>query len=105
MAYSETIAALAVKKLASLGKIRTRKMFGALAIYCDDVLFAAIMDDHFTLKVTDSLIPIFEEHGMEAHVINGRPIKMPYYNVSPKILDDDKELLKWAKQSIKKLKK
>lgn len=104
MAYSETIADLAVAKLASLGEIRTRKMFGALAIYCDDVLFAAIMDDQFTLKVTDSLIPIFEKHGMKAHVLNGRPIKMPYFDVSPKILNDDKELLKWAKQSIDILK-
>lgn len=104
MAYSKTIAASVEKKLAGLGEIRTKKMFGALAIYCDDVLFAAVMNDNFTLKVTDSLISIFEENGMERHVFDDRPIKMPYYNVSTKIIDDQKELHKWALQTINHIK-
>jgi len=60
MAFSKSIATFASDQLNGIGKIRTKKMFGALAFYCEDTLFAAVMDDKFTLKAKGDLVDVFK---------------------------------------------
>lgn len=106
MAYSESIANFAKDQLSVLGTIRTKKMFGALAFYCEDVLFAAVMDDAFTLKAKDeSLQQEYMNVGMKRHAIEGRDIKMPYFDVPASILEDSDVLKKWALKSLTAVKK
>lgn len=47
-------------QLASLGgRIRTRKMFGEYALYCDEKVVALICDDQLFVKITEkTAIPI-----------------------------------------------
>ncbi len=95
MAYSETRAKSVIAKLKTLGIIRPKKMFGALAIYCDDVLFAAVMEDEFCLRAKKpSLEQDFLEKGFTRHVVPGRDIKMPYFNVPEDIVQSTPKLLK-----------
>lgn len=106
MAFSESIATFATDQLEGLGSIRTKKMFGALAFYCDDTLFAAVMDDAFTLKAKDEdLQQEFVEQGFTRHKLDGRDIKMPYFDVTPTVLEDSDELKIWAAKSLNAVKK
>ncbi|MFZ2199323.1 MAG: TfoX/Sxy family protein [Microgenomates group bacterium] len=51
---SDTIIYLS-DQLTSLGsRIRTRKMFGEYAMYCDEKVVALICDDQVFVKITDS---------------------------------------------------
>ncbi len=101
MAFSDSIASFAIDQLDGLGHIRTKKMFGALAFYCDDVLFGAVMDDAFTLKAKDEeLQKEFIGQGLTRHKLKGRDIKMPYFDVTPSILENREELKTWALKSL-----
>lgn len=105
MAYSESIASFVEDQLAGLGELRTKKMFGALAFYCDEVLFGAVMGDRFTLKAKGALQEEFESNGMTRHKIDGRDIKMPYFNVTSEDLENQDQLKELALQSINAFKK
>lgn len=105
MAYSESIATFVKDQLSGIGQLRTKKMFGALAFYCDDILFGAVMDEYFTLKAKGLLQEEFESMGMTRHQIKGRDIKMPYFDVTSDILENREELLKWTSISLNALKK
>jgi len=101
MAYSESIASFVEDQLSGLGELRTKKMFGALAFYCDEILFGAVMDDHFTLKAKGELEKKFEAIGMKRHVIQGRDMQMPYFDVSTADLENSDQLKELAMLSIK----
>lgn len=105
MAYSESIASFVEDQLTGLGELRTKKMFGALAFYCDEVLFGAVMGEHFTLKAKGALRDEFESVGMTRHKIDGRDIKMPYFNVSSTVLDNQDQLKELSLKSIHAFKK
>lgn len=106
MAYSKSIASFIQDQLSELGELRTKKMFGALAIYCDDILFAAVMDESFTLKAKDDTLQAeFIELGMTRHTIKGRDIKMPYFDVPAALLEDRDALKTLALKSITTQKK
>lgn len=105
MAFSESIASFVEDQLAGLGELRTKKMFGALAFYCDELLFGAVMEDNFTLKATGTLREEFEKIGMTRHQIKGRDIKMPYFDVTSEVLENRDQLKKLANQSLNTLKK
>lgn len=42
-----------VEQMSGTGEIRSRKMFGEHAIYCDDKVVALVCDDTLFLKITD----------------------------------------------------
>jgi len=93
MAYSETRAEQILPLLEELGAIRTKKMFGALAIYCDDILFAAVMDDEFCLRAKEpTLEQEFLDAGYVRHELHGRDVKMPYFDMPDELLDSWSEL-------------
>jgi len=104
MAYSESIATFVEDQLSGIGYLRTKKMFGALAFYCDDFLFGAVMNENFTLKAQASIQGEFEAVGMTRHQIKGRDIKMPYFDVTSEILENRDQLLKWTSLSLNALK-
>jgi TfoX/Sxy family transcriptional regulator of competence genes len=105
MAYSETRATEVLAKLETLGTIRTKKMFGALAIYCDDVLFAAVMDDEFCLRAK---IPTLEQDFLAIefvrHELPGRDLKMPYFDIPDQIVNSKAQFHKLCKKVIQTIK-
>lgn len=85
-----------VADLASLGDVRSKKMFGGVGIFGDDVMFV-IVDSagNVFLRVDDGNRDRFEAAGAEKH---GR---MPYYAVPAAVLNDEAALLEWAGGSLR----
>lgn len=52
MASSQTIVYFITDQIALPGRVRTRKMFGEYALYCDEKVVALICDDQLFVKPT-----------------------------------------------------
>ena len=53
MASSQKTVDYITEQMRSAGNIRSRKMFGEYAIYCDDKVVALVCDDQLFLKITE----------------------------------------------------
>ena len=83
------------QRLAPLGDIRTRKMFGGFGVFEADTMFALVdSSGGIFFKADESNLNRFEEAGSEKHA------RMPYYQLPEAVLDDDKYLQEWALASI-----
>ena len=85
-----------IQKLAGIGSVSYRKMFGGYGIFESDSMFALITSEgkiHF--KVDPSNQKRFDDAGSVKHG------KMPYFEVPTNVLKNEQELYEWAKTSIK----
>ncbi|MFC1922098.1 TfoX/Sxy family protein [Chloroflexota bacterium] len=83
-------------RLAGLGNVRVKKMFGGYGIFEGDKMFALIdSNGRVFFKVDDTNRARFEESGSEKHS------RMPYFSVPVEVLSDDDLLEEWARKSIK----
>src|SRR3954470_16925286 len=91
-----------LEQLERLGGVTSRRMFGAVGLYRDDVFFALIDDDTLYFKVDDSTRPDYESRGMAAfRPYKNRPeVSMTYFTVPADVLDDAEELVTWARRSV-----
>jgi DNA transformation protein len=53
MASDQKIVDFITEQMLGAGDIRSRKMFGEYAIYCDDKVVALVCDNHLFLKITE----------------------------------------------------
>lgn len=89
-------------QLSGFARIGTRRMFGAVGLYADDVFFGLIADDVLYLKVDDT--------NREDYVVRGggpfRPyadepgFSMSYFAVPAEVLEDADELKQWARKAL-----
>jgi DNA transformation protein and related proteins len=91
-----------LEQLERTGRVTSRRMFGGIGLYCDDVFFGLIDDDTLYFKVNDTTRADYEKRG-------GKPFKpyadrpevsMSYITVPADILDDAEELVSWARRSV-----
>jgi len=101
MAVSNSYLAFVLEQLAGVPSVVTRRMFGGVGIYSDEVFFAVIDNDTLFFKVDDGLRPHYVERGMPPfQPIPGKAAMTGYYQVPPSVLEDADELARWAGQSI-----
>ncbi|MCM2373592.1 TfoX/Sxy family protein [Aporhodopirellula aestuarii] len=93
-------AEMLVEKLATLGDITSRKMFGGYGIFESGSMFALVTSEGIAhLKADDSNIAKFEKAGAKQH---GR---MPYYEIPASVLTNTRSLRSWATASLAVAKK
>lgn len=103
MALSDGYAAFIEERLAGLGTIRIKKMFGGAGVYCQDLFFALLDDDMLYFKADDVSRAEFEAAGLRRFVFepkNGPPVPMSYYAAPDSVFDDDDEMRLWAGRAI-----
>ncbi|NND65543.1 MAG: TfoX/Sxy family protein [Gammaproteobacteria bacterium] len=101
MTVSQDYKDYVIEQLAELDVVRTKRMFGGVGIYSDDIFFALIENDTLRFKVDDSNKQDYIDCGMEPF----KPYKnkntiMSYYEVPVEILEDIEALTHWARKSI-----
>ena len=88
-------------QLAELGTVTSRKMFGGVGLYCDDVFFGIIARDELYLKVDDKTRGRYERAGNRPFKpYPGRPTTMKYYGVPLEVLESSVELTRWAQAAV-----
>lgn len=100
MAVSESYLFFVEEQLGRVAAVRSRRMFGGVGLYADDVFFAVIADDELYLKVDGETREAYTARGMEPF----RPYKdersMEYYQLPAEILEDVDELSVWVRDAV-----
>lgn len=91
------------ERLAPLGGIRVRRMFGAYGLYSGELFFAIVSDDVFYVKADALSVAEFEREGLEPFTYamkDGSLQSLRYYPLPESAIDDDLEFLRWARKGI-----
>jgi len=101
MAVSESYLAFVIEQLEGLRGVVTKRMFGGIGIYRNEMFFAVIDNDTLFFKVDDELRQRYRSAGMPAFApMPGKPAMEGYYQVPPDVLEDAARLDEWARASI-----
>lgn len=84
-----------MEKLAPLGSVTGRGMFGGYGIFFDGKMFALIANDTLYFKAGDANRQRYSDAG-SAQFMD----RMPYFEVPVDVLEDDDALREWANESI-----
>ena len=104
MAVDEALLAEARERLAGLGEVTSRKMFGGVGFWESGDMFA-LMDSESRVyfKTDDATRPRYEAAGSEAFApqMKGRaPMTMPYHEVPAAVWPDDAQLQAWGADAV-----
>ena len=103
MPYSDDYLQYVLEQLAGLRSAVSRRMFGGVGLYHDELFFGLIDSDTLYFRVDDENRPDYEALGMARF----RPYKdkpmlsFNYYEVPAHILENADELVVWARRSLK----
>lgn len=101
MPVDPTFRAFVEDQLAELLPVRTRRMFGGVGIYTDDLFFALVDDDVLYLKVDDTNRADFETRGCRPFQPLGPDTKpMSYWSVPGDLLEDPEALRPWVEKAV-----
>ncbi|MQR02286.1 TfoX/Sxy family protein [Glaciimonas soli] len=103
MAKKNEYVAWLCEQLAPLGSLRVKSMFGGYGLYCDELFFAIIYDDMLFLKADSMSEAEWVAQGLEQftyELSNGRIGAMKYYMPPEAALEDQQELLVWARKAL-----
>jgi DNA transformation protein len=85
---------LVLEKLASLGAVTGKSMFGGFGVFHEGEMFGLISNDVLYLKADGSNRAEYEKRSSRQY----KP--MPYFNVPADIFEDNNELRTWAEKSV-----
>jgi DNA transformation protein len=88
-------------RLAVLGEVTSRAMFGGHGIYWRGVIFAILFQDRLHLKVDDGTRVDYLARGMGPFRPNERQTLRSYSEVPPEVAADGEELVSWVKEAIR----
>lgn len=104
MSYSQSFADELLDLMKGVGRVSTKKMFGALGYYQGPTIFACLFDgDVFYLKAAGALADELKGLGSKPFIYegkSGKKINMPYWTAPPACLDDADEMLAWCKKAL-----
>jgi DNA transformation protein and related proteins len=103
MPVSANFLSYVIDQLRGLGAVRTRRMFGGIGVYCDDLFFGLIDDDVVYFKVADSNRADYTSRGSKAFrpiADDPNAVSMSYFNVPEEVLEDSDEVRRWARRSV-----
>jgi DNA transformation protein len=88
-------------RLAVLGEITSRPLFGGHGLYWRDVIFGMVFRDRLYFKVDEESKGDYLARSMGPFRPNDRQTLKSYYEVPPEVLDDREALLSWAREAIR----
>ena len=100
MAVNEAYLKYIEDQLTDFGSIEIKRMFGGIGIFKEGFMFGKIGGDTFRLKVDKTNQKEYEEKGMKPFYSEKKKKGMPYWEVPQDVLEDRKELAKWANTSF-----
>jgi DNA transformation protein and related proteins len=102
MAVTPDFCRYVLEQLDGLGRVKSRRMFGALGLYCDGTFFGLIASDVLYFRVGDSNRGDYEARRMgRFRPYRDRPhLSMNYCEVPGDVLEDAEECILWARRSV-----
>lgn len=103
MPVSDEYITYLLDRMAHVGTITHRRMFGGAGLYCDGLFFAIIVDDVLYFKVDDTNRPDYEAEGSGPFTFTtdrGTEV-MNYYEVPIDVLENKDNVKQWAEKALK----
>ena len=101
MAVSQSFLTYVLEQVAGVRGVTSRRMFGGVGLYSDDIFFAVLDNDTLFFKVNDTTRPRYVKRRMPPFMpIPGKPAMSSYYQVPPGVLEDADELAAWAREAV-----
>jgi len=102
MAVQPQYLAYLLEQLERLGRLRSRRMFGGVGLYCGELFFGIIDDDTVFFKSDASNSADYTARNMPRFMpFPQRPeAVMAYYQVPADIIEDAESLVAWARKSV-----
>ena len=101
MTVSQEFQDYVTDQLSVAGSILPKRMFGGVGLYADGIFFALIANDILYQKVDDTNRQDYKSAGMDAfRPYPDKTRSMQYFEVPVDVLEDQQELLAWARKSI-----
>jgi DNA transformation protein and related proteins len=101
VSVSRDYLAYVVDQLAPFAQVVTRRMFGGVGLYSQELFFGLIDDDTLYLKVDDTNRADYTERGCEPFRPFADVASMSYFRVPAEVLEDAEELAQWARKSLR----
>jgi len=88
--------------LGSLGKVRSRRMFGGHGLYVDDVFLAIVFDDRLYLKVDAQTRSAFEAQSCPPFVYGsaGTSVSLSYFCAPDDAMESPALMQPWARLAL-----
>ena len=86
--------------LGTLPELSVRRLFGGAGVYAVDTIFGIHYDQRLYLKTDEDTRPAFVARGCDALRARSGTVLTAYYEVPPEVLDDEEELLSWARRAL-----
>jgi DNA transformation protein len=101
MPVTEEFRVWVVDQLTAVRPVRTRRMFGGIGVYADDLFFALMDDDVVYFKVDDATRIDFEAAGSHPfRPFEGASEMNGYWSVPADVLEDTDALAAWVGKSV-----
>jgi DNA transformation protein and related proteins len=89
------------ERMAVLGEVRAKKMFGGHGIYVDEIFCALIANDALWFKVDAVNRPDYEARGLPAfRPFDDQTMVMSYCLVPDEVLERDAAMEQWGRRAI-----
>jgi DNA transformation protein and related proteins len=93
---------LVLRQLHGLGVLRTRKMFGGLYIYCNDLFIATVHDGKLYFKANAMTAPKFIalNRPVFSYPKEGGIATLQYYQAPPEVFDNIDAMEHWGRIAL-----
>ncbi len=89
------------ERLAPLGKVRARTMFGGWGIYVDGRFCAIVHRDALYFKADDLSRPEFESKGLQPFKpFANQAMVLSYYDAPAEVFEDDAAMIAWGRRAL-----
>ena len=81
-----------------VGSVTIKRMFGGLGIFRHGLMFGLVADGRVCLKADEQTTQDFIDEGLEewSYDGKGKPVKMGYWYIPERLLEDPDELKEWS---------
>jgi DNA transformation protein len=86
-------------QLGSLEDVICRSMFGGYGLYLGEDFFGIIHDGRLYFKTDETTREKYRNRGMGPFTPNEKQVLKSYYEVPVEIVEDDEELVSWAREA------
>jgi DNA transformation protein len=86
-------------QLRSLEDVSCRSMFGGYGLYLAEDFFGIVYDGRLYFKTDETTREKYRDRGMGPFAPNEKQILMTYYEVPEEIVEDDEQLVSWAREA------
>jgi DNA transformation protein and related proteins len=102
MTPDPTLLGTVLDLLSEVGVLRTRKMFGGVYIYCNDLFIATVHDETLYFKANAATAPGFLERGLRifSYPKEGGTATLQYYQAPPEVFEGRAAMKVWAKKAL-----